>query len=219
MDGVTELFPGVFRVKNKLATLNLVPGRKVYGEELVRDGKTEYRLWNPYRSKLGAAILNGLKTFEIKRASNVLYIGAATGTTASHVSDVASEGKVYCVELSERNMRNLFSVCESRPNMLPILGDSMYPDKYENVVGECDVIYQDASAKDQAALITANSRFLKKGGHVYFVIKSQSIDISKQPEEVFEEELAKLSGSFKVLERVKLEPYDELHLFAVLVKK
>ncbi len=212
-----ELYEGVFSFDGKLATRNFSVGRKVYNEELIRYEGSEYRTWNPYRSKLAAAILNGLKNFKIGRGNAVLYLGAATGTTSSHVSDIVGEdGRVYCVEISERNMRDLIRVCESRDNMLPLLGDAMHTEKYSDVVMPCDVIYQDISARDQALIIKANSIFLKKGGYAYFIIKSQSIDISKKPKDVFDQELSKLGDEFEVVETLSLEPFDSMHLFAVL---
>jgi fibrillarin-like pre-rRNA processing protein len=214
-----ELFDGVYLIDGRLATINLSKGKKVYGEELIAEGKVEYRLWNPYRSKLSAAILNGLMSFKIHEGSSVLYIGAATGTTSSHVSDIVGDrGRVYCVELSERNMRELIRVCETRKNMLPILADARHTDGYLQDVGMCDCLYQDASAREQAAILKANSSALKKGGYAYFVIKSQSIDISRNPEEVFREELEKLDDTFELIEKVELEPYDKMHLFAALRK-
>lgn len=213
------IFPGVYLINKRLATVNLAKGRRVYGEDLVTIDKIEYRMWNPYRSKLAAAIMNGMKNMQIKSGSSVLYIGAATGTTPSHVSDiVGNDGSVYALELSERNMRNLIQLCETRKNMLPILADASHTESYEEMVGECDVIYQDASAREQAALLLNNSKFLKKGGYAYFIIKSQSIDISKKPKDVYEEELKLLDGHFKVIERLSIEPYDSMHLFAVLKK-
>ncbi len=215
---VNEMFTGVYRIDGKLATKSIVPGVRSYSEELAQSNGEEYRLWNPYRSKLAAAILNGLKHFEFNDKSAVLYIGAATGTTASHISDVASDGRLYCIELSERNMRELIKVCEDRQNMLPILADARYIDSYKESMEECDVIYQDVSAREQASILKINSRFLKKGGYAYFVIKSQSVDVSKDPKEVFESELRSLSGQFEVLEKIRLEPYDKMHLFTVLKK-
>ena len=38
-------------------------------------------MWNPYRSKLAAAMINGLENMQIKAGSTVLYLGTATGTT------------------------------------------------------------------------------------------------------------------------------------------
>ena len=216
---VKKLFDGVCSVDGKLATINLTRRKRVYNEELVEFEGKEYRLWNPYRSKLAAAILNGLKNMHIKNDSAVLYIGAATGTTASHVSDIVGEnGRVYAVEFSERNMRNLLNVCETRKNMLPILSDARDVDNYIEMVETCDFIYQDVSTKDQAKILLKNSRFLKQNGYAYFVIKSQSIDISKKPKDVFEEELRILENHFSVVEKLSLEPYDSMHLFTVLKK-
>jgi fibrillarin-like pre-rRNA processing protein len=215
-----QVFEGVYAVDGKLATLNLVKGSRVYGEELVTiDGK-EYRMWNPYRSKLSAAIINGMKHMQIKEDSHVLYLGAATGTTSSHVSDiVGKDGIVYCVEISERNMRELVKVCETRKNMLPMLHDAREIVEYEKEVKGCDVLYQDISSKDQADILGRNSVLLKKSGMAYVAIKSQSIDVTRRPEDVFEEFLNDISPYFTVLEKINIAPYSMMHLFVVLQKK
>ncbi len=217
---VKELFKGIYSIDNRICTRNLVNGNKVYNEMLITIDGIEYRSWNPYRSKLSAAVINGLKHFGIKEGDDVLYLGASTGTTASHVSDVVGEnGHVYCVEFSERSMQNLLEVCEKRKNMLPVLADAREPEKYLGMVGKVDALYQDVSAREQADIFIANSAALKKGGYAYFVIKSQSIDISKAPNEVYKEVLGKLKDGFEVLEQMSLEPFDSAHLFVVLRKK
>ena len=132
---------------------------------------------------------------------------------------VGSKGSVYAVELSERNVRELIRLCEARKNILPILSDAMDTANYSDSVETCDIIYQDISARNQAEILLANSVFLKKGGYVYFVIKSQSIDISKSPKETYKRELALLEDSFELVESTSLEPYDSMHLFAILKKR
>jgi fibrillarin-like pre-rRNA processing protein len=217
---IKELFEGVYQIDGKLATVNLCRGRKVYNEGLIVDNGVEYRLWTPYRSKLSAAIINGIKCMKIAKGSSVLYLGAATGTTVSHVSDiVSSEGSVYAVELSERNVRELIRLCESRKNILPILSDARDTKNYADSMETCDIIYQDISARNQAEILLANSVFLKKGGYVYFVIKSQSIDISRSPKETYKKELKLLEDGFELVESTSLEPYDSMHLFAILKKR
>ena len=214
-----ELFPGIWLIDNRLATINLAKGRKVYNEDLVIYNDREYRLWNPYRSKLSAAILIGIKHVSMGAGSRVIYLGAATGTTVSHVSDiVGNDGRVYAIELSERNVRNLLGLCESRRNILPILSDARQIENYSDTVEVCDVLYQDISARKQAEILLANSVFLRQGGYAYFVIKSQSIDIGKSPKDVYKGELAVLEDRFELVESVSLEPYDSMHLFAVLKK-
>jgi fibrillarin-like pre-rRNA processing protein len=220
MAEVREIFDGIFMVDGKLATSNLVSGKKVYGEELKTIGDMEYRIWNPYRSKLAAAILNRMSGVHIKRGSRVLYLGAATGTTSSHVSDiVGNDGAVYCVEISERNLRELLKVCEARGNMFPILGDARYVDRYSDDIGAVDVIYQDISARDQARILLVNSVMLRKGGHAYVAIKSQSISIAKKPAEIYKEFLKEAGEYFDVSEKIDILPYDKMHMFVHLEKR
>ncbi|MDE1856043.1 MAG: fibrillarin-like rRNA/tRNA 2'-O-methyltransferase [Candidatus Micrarchaeota archaeon] len=215
-----EVFDNVYRIDKKLATRNTVPGEQVYDEELLEIEGKEYRTWNPYRSKLSAAIINGMKLMAIKPGSKVLYLGAATGTTPSHVSDIVGrDGAVYCVEFSERNMRELIQVCEKRENMLPILCDARMVESYAEEVGIVDVLYQDVSARDQAEILLRNARQLRDGGIAYVAIKSQSISSSEKPKIVFEEFLKHIQVGFKVLERIEIEPFDKGHLFVVLQKR
>ncbi len=215
-----QIFDGVYKIDNKLATKNLVRGNRVYDEELVDYEGEQYRLWNPYRSKLAAAIINGLKELHIKEGAKVLYLGAATGTTSSHVSDiVGGQGIVYCIEISERSMRDLLKACESRANMLPMLQDARNTEAYSSDTGICDVLYQDIAAPDQADILLRNAELLKEGGYAYVAIKSQSIDVVKQPEMVFKEFLEAVSGKFKVAEKIDIAPYSKMHLFVALQKK
>jgi len=217
-----QIFPGVFLIDDKLATLNCYPGNTVYGEKLVDvDGK-EYRIWDPFRSKLAAAIKKGLKSSGIKKGYTVLYLGAASGTTVSHVSDIVGKnGVIYCVELSGRPMRDLIGVCEIRDNMVPILGDARKPHEYKKYIeGKVDFIYQDVAQPDQIRIFKLNSdMFLKDGGEGFICIKSQSIDVTKSSKEVYKEALKELKDcGFTILQEIELSPYDLNHLF-VHVKK
>ena len=217
---VKELFDGVYRLDGRLATRNLVRGRSVYGEGLVEYDGAEYRMWNPYRSKLAAAIINGLSELRIKRGSKVLYLGAATGTTVSHVSDIVGRGGVVCcVEIAERSMRELLKVCEARPNLLPVLQDARNVEAYAGEVKEYDAIYQDIAARDQAEILAINASLLKKGGIAYVAIKSQSIDVAKRPELVYKEFMASIGKRYNVLQTLPLAPFTKMHLFAALQKK
>ncbi|MDE1846238.1 MAG: fibrillarin-like rRNA/tRNA 2'-O-methyltransferase [Candidatus Micrarchaeota archaeon] len=214
------IFENVFKIEKRLATRNSAPGIRVYDEELIEIGNIEYRTWNPYRSKLAAAILKGMKQMEIKLGSRVLYLGAATGTTPSHVSDIVGpKGEVFCVEFSERNMRDLMQVCEKRGNMLPIHCDARLTQNYAEDVGEVDILYMDVSARDQSDILISNSKLLKERGYAYVAIKSQSISSSTKPQEIFDEFLGQISAHFEILEQIDIEPFDKGHLFVVLRKR
>src|SRR3989338_4954972 len=215
-----ELFPAVFEINGKLATRNLVPGQKVYNEKLVRVDGVEYRLWDPFRSKLAAVIKKGLKHFPFHTGQHVLYLGASTGTTVSHISDIVGEkGEIYAIEISPQPMQNLLKLCEKRNNIYPLLADAQKPEGYADIE-QVDAIYQDVAQPDQDDILIKNAQqFLRAGGHACLAIKSQSIDVTKKPAEVFKDVLATLEHHFSLVESYTLEPFDKDHLFALLEKR
>jgi len=220
------IFEGVYKIDERtIATVNAVPGRRVYDERLVkaklatRHGTldTELRVWDPFRSKLAGAIRKGLKNFPFLPGTKVLYLGASTGTTVSHLSDImGQEGEIFAVESAHQVMKSLLALCDLRHNIIPIHADARQPQTYAEV-GKVDAVYQDVAQPDQADILIKNAdMFLKKGGIAMIAIKSQSIDVTKKPKEVFETVLKKLETKFDVLEKYELEPFDKDHLFVVL---
>lgn len=214
-----KTFEGVFNVffqdgSKKIATRNLDPGNKVYGEDLITTDDKEYRLWDPTRSKLAAALVKGLKFVPIVNGTKVLYLGAASGTTPSHISDIiGTKGFVYCVEFSPRSIRDLVLLCEKRPNMLPILDDARSPRNYEHVVDQVDVVYCDVAQPDQAKIIADNAKiFLRKGGHLLLAIKSRSISATKNPSIVYKQQMTILENEgFENIEAIDLHPLEKDH--------
>jgi fibrillarin-like pre-rRNA processing protein len=196
-------------------TRNLVPGNRVYGEELLKIHGSEFRSWDPYRSKLAGAILKRELDPDIIRAGDkVLYLGASTGTTASHVSDiVGSEGLVVGVEMSARVGREfLEKVAKARVNVIPYISDARETERFGEF-GKMDVVYCDIAQRDQTEIAIANaSRHLKKGGRLLLIVKARSIDQLKEPKLVFKEEAQKLrDAGFLVESVVDLRPFDKDH--------
>lgn len=210
---LTMKFPGVYLIDDSLATKNLVPGKAVYGERLLEKEGVEYRLWNPKRSKLAAALLKGLKHWPIKEDSRILYLGAASGTTASHLSDLAPMGRIYCVEFSPRAFLKLLYLCELRENMYPLLCDASKPESYQFYLEKCGLIYQDIAQARQAEILAENARFyLKPLGYAVIAIKARSIDVSRAPKEIYSMEAKKLREyGLKILDLVELGPYEKDH--------
>ncbi|MEN6293857.1 MAG: fibrillarin-like rRNA/tRNA 2'-O-methyltransferase [Methanobacterium sp.] len=211
---ITQILPGVYETDGHIATENFNKGIKIYGERLVEIKDKEYRIWDPRRSKLGAAILNGLETFPFKEDSKVLYLGASAGTTPSHISDISKDGLLYCVEFSPRMMRDLAEVCNQRQNMIPILDDATKPKNYMNMVQKVDIVYSDVAQPKQSELFMDNMRlFLKGDGIGILMIKARSIDVTKSPKKIFKEEESKLkTAGFRVIEKINLEPYEKDHM-------
>jgi len=206
----------------RLATKNLAPGHAVYGERLVKFHGVEYRVWDAFRSKLAAAILKGLETVPIQPGHKVLYLGAASGTTASHVSDIVGEkGHVYCIEFAARSIRDLVNnVCAFRMNMSPILADARLPERYAALVEKVDNIYCDIAQPEQAKVLADNADlFLSNRGWIMLAVKAQSIDVTRKPSEVYMEEMGTLKNrGFRIKQIVQLEPYDKAHAMIVAEK-
>lgn len=206
----------------KLATKNLAAGNSVYGERLIKFGGMEYRLWDPYRSKLAAAILKGLRIVPIQPNHRILYLGAASGTTVSHVSDiVGEESQVYCVEFASRSLRELVNnVAAFRYNLVPILADARLPETYLRLVERVDDVYCDVAQPEQARVLADNADlFLVEGGWVMLAVKAQSINVTKEPTAVYEREITILeSRGYRIDQVLQLEPYDKAHAMVVAQK-
>jgi len=206
-----EVFNGVFKEGNRIYTINKVPGKRVYNEKLLKKGGVEYRSWNPYRSKMAGAILKGLKKFPIKRDTKILYLGVASGTTASHFSDIATDGIIYGVEVAFKPMKNFVKLCQERKNMLPILADASKPESYDAIVEDIDFIYQDIAQKNQVEIFLKNmEKFDAKEGMI--MVKARSIDISMPPNKVFDKVKKELRKHFEIKEAIKLAPYAKDHI-------
>merc|ERR1712160_99255 len=164
--------------------------------------KTEYRVWNPFRSKLGAAIVGGSENIYMKPGSKVLYLGAASGTTVSHVSDlVGPEGNVYAVEFSKRVGRDLVNMAKKRTNIVPIIEDARHPQKYRMLVPMVDVIFAHIA-----------HMFVKNRGNFVIAIKATCVDSTLAPEVVYQNEVQRLKEEhFRPVDMMTLEPYERDH--------
>ncbi|KAG9845689.1 Fibrillarin, partial [Aureobasidium melanogenum] len=223
---------GVFIARGKedmLCTRSMAPGIAVYGEKritvdspapVVENGETaaatkvEYRVWNPFRSKIAAGILGGLQDIYMKPGSKVLYLGSASGTSVSHVADIVGPtGTVYAVEFSHRSGRDLINMATHRTNVIPIVEDARHPLKYRMLVGMVDCIFADVAQPDQARIVGLNAHlFLKVGGGVLVSIKANCIDSTAAPEAVFAREVQKMREErIKPKEQLTLEPFERDH--------
>lgn len=205
----------VFSERGRLYTESADPGNRVYGERLVTSGGREYREWSPHRSKLSAYFTNGGREFPFKRDSSVLYLGASSGTTASHISDIVPEGKVYCIEFAPRMFRDLVTVCGRRPNMIPVLADATDPSGYAFALDGADIVYSDVAQKRQADIIMDNMEaFGAKTGMV--AIKARSEDVAANPISVFKTAEKNIIGrGYRITDGRSLEPYENAHRMVV----
>ena len=204
--------------EEKLATQNLVPGNQVYNEKLVQSKGIEYRIWNPFRSKLAAAIMNDLKNFPFNQKSDVLYLGVSTGTTISHISDIVTQGgTIFGIEHASRVARDFLDrVASHRKNIVPIIQDARRPEEFFSVYKKVDIVYVDIAQPDQTNIAIENCRlYLKSGGYLFLVIKTRSIDVVKDPKMVIKDEIKKLETLFEIKQTIDLHPYDKDHAMVI----
>ncbi len=216
-------FTGVYTVRDddqsSIATRSIAPGKSVYGEKLIAHESNEYRLWSPRRSKLAAAIKLGLSEMPIQPGSKVLYLGAASGTTVSHCSDiVAKSGVIYAVEFSQRTVRDLIQLATVRKNIVPILDDARHPARYAPLISDTiEVVYQDVAQPNQASILYENLKtFCSFGAWGMLAIKARSIDSTSSLDEVYGREVAELdSRGLEIVENIDLNPLEKDHRFIV----
>lgn len=206
--------------EKKLATENLVPKNQVYNEKLVKIKGTEYRIWNPFRSKLAATIMNGLRDFPFMQKSSVLYLGVSTGTTISHISDIVGQnGIIFGIEHTSRVARDFLDrVASHRKNIIPIIQDARKPQEYFSVFKKVDIVYVDIAQPDQTDIAINNCKmYLKSNGYLFLVIKTRSIDVTKDPNKVISNEIKKLESLFEIKQIINLHPYDKDHAIVIAV--
>jgi fibrillarin-like pre-rRNA processing protein len=212
---VKEIMHNVFLAESEkrklLVTKSKYPsyyGEKKYGE---------YREWIAARSKLAAMLLNYV--FEIKPSWKILYLGAASGTTVSHLADIVDEGIIYAVEYSAKPFTKFLSLVEERKNIIPLLEDASKPWMYSGIVESVDFIYQDIAQKEQIEIFSNNADiFLKKGGSGLIMVKARSIDSTADPRDVFEKVIDELSTKFKICSHASLEPFHRDHMYVHVLK-
>jgi fibrillarin-like pre-rRNA processing protein len=184
----------------------------VYGERMLGGA----RVWDPYRSKLSALYHVGTG-IDLTPDMRVLYLGAANGTTVSHVADYVEV--VYAIEFAPRPMQDLLEVARRRNNVIPIMADAARPEQYAPVVEAVDLVYQDVAQPDQAAIAIRNCAFLKEGCPLILMLKTRSVDVRKDPADVFHETLCLLTtAGLLVKESVWLTPYHADHAAIICTK-
>ena len=176
---------GIRREGRSLWSRNAVKGVSVRGERRKRDGRNEWRLWDPNRSKVAASVLKTKGNAALllpESGSTCLYLGASSGGTVSHIHDNVCGagnhhgGQVVAVDISPRMMRDLVKLAERRQGLVPVLADARNPLAVAPYIREkADWLHQDLSIGDQAeTFVRMTSAFLKEGGSALLSLKSAS---------------------------------------------
>jgi len=210
----TTRWPGVHREGRDLYTVNGEPGTRVYGEALRTVAGVEYRLWDPFRSKLAAFLLSGAPPDLLPPARRVLYLGGAHGTTVSHLSDLWPEAGIFVVEKSPASFAPLLALSRRRTNLLPLLTDAQLPERYRADVGEVDFLYQDVAQRDQAGIFVENvEACLASGGRAILMVKARSVTQRRSPSTIVRETRERLGrAALRIEGEASLAPFSRDHV-------
>lgn len=225
MQAYNYKFPNIYfeewKGKKILYTKSVFPGAKAYEENIVRVGNDEFREWDHKRSKLSAAIQKGISQIGIREGEIVLYLGASSGTTPSHVSDIVGKnGFVFAIDFAPRMVRDLVFLSEKRKNIAPILANANKPLTYAHLVTQVDVIYMDIAQKNQTEIFLKNCEmYLKNGGFGLYFVKARSIDVTKKPGIVFKQVREELEKTITIVDYKELDPYEKDHCLFICKKR
>lgn len=213
------MIPHFLKRKRKLWTRNSVPGKRAGFDRIERFDHSEYREWDPNRSKYAAAVVKRLEHTALKEDSVILYLGASHGYTVSFFADICRKGWIYALDFAPRVMRDLVHISSERKNIIPVLGDASKPETYFHKCGPCDILYMDIAQKDQAQIFLDNIRiYLRKGGTGFLALKAKSVDVTAKPGAVYKQVQEKLKKEVSILEKIKLDPLQKDHCFFVVRK-
>lgn len=204
--------------RNKIMTPNMIKGTSVYGERLVSEHGKEFRQWDPRRSKLGAAITKNAQIPKLKKNDVWLYLGCASGTTVSHVSDIVQDGLVFALDFAPRVLRDLYFLSQERRNIVPIFADANNLKQFEPLITGVDILFQDIATREQVAIFLKNFKFLKTGGTAILSLKARSIDVTKRPKQIFKQVEQEFKRKGILLDWRSLEPFEADHAIFVCKK-
>lgn len=186
----------------------------VYGERWVHADGLAFRTFEPGRGKLAAALVHGWTGPVPGVGERWLYLGAASGTTASHLADlVGPEGRVYAVERSPRTFARLLALAGRWPNLLPILGDAREPRAYSALVPPVHGLYADIAQPDQVAIVGANAElFLEgSGAAVVLALKTSSMGRHRTAAAHLADAERELAHRVRRAPSVRLDPFHKGH--------
>lgn len=211
----------VYQDGRKIFTKSILKGQVHFDERIIKQKGTEFREFDPRRSKLAAMIMKRCTNAGIRENDVILYLGISHGYTASFISDIiGKDGLIFGIDPAPRVMRDLVFLSEKRKNIIPILADANHPEQYTDKVSGVDIVYQDISQKNQAEIFIRNCKlFLKKGGYGLLAVKARSIDVKKRPKDIFVNIRKELDKTFTVIDYRILEPFEKDHCMIIIKKQ
>ncbi|MCL6091084.1 MAG: fibrillarin-like rRNA/tRNA 2'-O-methyltransferase [Candidatus Thermoplasmatota archaeon] len=208
---------GIVRKQGKLYTTSQYRD-SVYGEDVRKSDGFYFREWEPKRSKVAAAILKRFDNLPFHRDSRILYLGASTGTTVSHLSDICNAGQIFAIEKAYDPFVKLLSLSQRRNNIYPILEDAGIPGRYRFFVERAEIIYQDVAQRNQVQIFNANAEAFPEAREALLILKIRAISSKGNEEDILKTETGKIEG-FSTMQVINLNPYSKANYMLYLKRK
>ncbi len=205
-------------------TKNAVKGISVRGERRRREGKIEWRNWDPNKSKIAASILktkNNPEIFLPKTGSTCLYLGSSMGGTVSHIHDIVCgsnnhhNGQIVAVDISPRMIKDMTTLSEIRDGIFPVLADARIVGQIAPFLrNHADWIHQDLSIADQAhTFVKIISNLLSSKGIGILSLKAASERSSEGDDNSRFQKAQKIimDSGIRILERINISSFEDQH--------
>ena len=169
----TRIFQIQIGDKEQLATKNIVEGTKTHKEKIVIVNDEEFLEWNPYKSKLAAAIRNGLQILPIIKNSKVVCINPLEESTILHISNiVGSKGSVFVIDVDKNKKSFLNKLVNTHKNIIPIYDTVDELSFSSSITGKVDALYVDIPESEQIETIVEKyGSLLKNEGFLMLIAK------------------------------------------------
>ena len=166
-----------------------------------------YHIWDPYSSKLAAAIFNGLEIFPFINNSKILYVTDFPNYTFMHLSNlVNTDGMVFLNE-PEKSINSNNKLVSQLKN-LKIIDDI----ESFNILQELDVVLIDVDFNFSKEILETITNFLKKNAFIFLTQKTEMVN---EENNIFKEEF---SIKYDIIQKINLTDFFK-DLTMIIAKK
>ena len=173
----------------------------------------QYRNWNPFYSKLAAALFNGLEIFPFKSDSKIFYSGSSSTTTLNHLLDIIdSKGIIYLQKNNATKIKNLKNVVIVDQENNSTLSSNDLKEPF-------DVIYLDIITNENLQTqILNHEKTLKNSGFLIIILNK----IIKINEPSFRDQINNIiinsNSSLKLIQEINLSNFFKKSMMIIMQK-
>jgi hypothetical protein len=150
------------------------------------NNKNSFRIWNPFKNTLSAAVACGLELIPINRNTSLLCMGDLEPNSYLNLLDlVENKQKIFCLTKTTSSIfqqKNLFQF-----------------DNLNEALTKFSVIYIDNYEYSYESIQSITKSFLNSGGYLLITLLKSSIN--------FDDIFKKLTHDFQIIQEVNIESY------------